>query len=107
MCKMIRVPSESEWNEINARIAARERYFEIRRRKFEPITDYEPDPNREEWQNMDDCLCCPYLWGWDDIHVDDCTQRLEHRVAWDTPMGDPSFCQFTEYRKILFRKWGE
>jgi hypothetical protein len=68
-------------------------------RKFSPVSGYEPDPKREEWQGVGDCWMCPHFT---------CTFRGEVAFlqVWRCGLNfDPSFCRFSEYRSILFRKF--
>lgn len=39
-----------------------DRREEILFRQFSPVTGYEPDPKREEWQGPEDCKGCPYSY---------------------------------------------
>lgn len=80
-------------------------------RKFSPVSGYEPDPKREEWQGVEDCKGCPHF-EWIHIGLDhgrkmyfpECKLRPVS-PQW-LPLGDPSLCRFGEYRRILFRKFG-
>jgi len=85
-------------------------------RRFSPVSTYEPDPKREGWQNWEDCCQCPYfdeVWNWpnEDINGDtlDGACDLQPDCEWidgkgyNNPLGDPSFCRFSEYRRILFQ----
>jgi hypothetical protein len=82
---------------------------ELLSRKFEPITGYEPDPKREEWQGPEDCPPCPYFcrihyenWGmivWSYELFNAC------RLMSSIELGHPTFCRFAEYRRILFRRF--
>ena len=81
---------------------------EILFRRFSPVSTYEPDPKREEWRGFDDCYGCPHFrwrfWGFNHGRkqfISQCLIREDERV----PLGDPSFCRFTEYRRILFRNF--
>lgn len=89
--------------------ALRERYA-ILFRSFPPISGYEPDLGREEWSGVQDCFGCPW---WGPFPAKD----IRGRPAWFvgcaldpgthsySALGDPSFCRFVEYRRILFRRF--
>jgi hypothetical protein len=94
--------------QIHDNIIWREIRDQILFRRFSPVSEYESDPKREEWQDFDDCYVCPYFfwrfWGLDhgrEQFISQCLVRADERL----PLGDPSFCRFSEYRRILFRRF--
>jgi hypothetical protein len=84
---------------------------EVLFRRFSPVSTYEPDAKREEWKGAKDCWPCPWL-GYRKIpklvnpqygiySVLKCKLNTEDVL----PLGDPSFCRFTKYRRIVFRNF--
>lgn len=72
---------------------------------------FRPDPKRYEWQGSADCLGCPYLTRYFGSLA--CRLRIpfldvNRMGAGEWPdYGDPSFCRFSEYRKVLFMRFGK
>jgi len=94
-------------------LAYRER-DEILFRRFGRVSEYAPNSKREEWRGQDDCWGCPY---WKTLAFLRVSPLLGREGHWKTcelrrglspkfgPLGDPSFCRFPEYRRILFRRF--
>lgn len=86
-------------------------WYSILFRKFSPISGYEPDPKREEWRNSKDCLPCPFLTY---RRIPKLIEPEFGIYTWlrcrlnlkELDLGDPSFCRFSEYRRILLRPFG-
>lgn len=104
--------AKQEAQQVHENIIWREIRDQILFRKFSPVTGYEPDPKREEWKTFNDCRVCPWFeWrfvGWDHgkkVMRSHCLRKYEANVPLSTLLGDPSFCRFGEYRRILFRKF--